>query len=264
MPVRALQLLILEQEATWLYGVHPFRYQKVQGLTVNDYIPRVNFSRWLLDQSLIFPSFSSDILFTDEAQFTREGIFNHQNQHHWTQANPHLTIERNHQHRYSVNVWAGILGDRLIGPHILPGPLNGENYAIFLDRTLPELLEEVPLDIRRRMWFQHDGAPPHFSIVARQVLNRDYRNRWIGRSGPVSWPPRSPDLTPLDFFLWGYMKSLIYETPVQSEEDLIARIATAAGDISDRPRTIKRVHESLENRCRLCITCNGRQFEQFL
>ena len=114
------------------------------------------------------------------------------------------------------------------------------------------------------MWFQHDGAPPHFSIVARQVLNRDYRNRWIGRSGPVSWPPRSPDLRPLDFFSWGYMKSLIYETPVQSEEDPIARIATAAGDISDRPRTIKRVHESLENRCRLCITCNGRQFEQFL
>ena len=51
------------------------------------------------------------------------------------------------------------------------------------------------------MWYQHDGAPAHFSIAARQVLNDKYPNRWIGRGGPVPWPPRSPDLTPLDFFL---------------------------------------------------------------
>ena len=38
----------------------------------------------------------------------------------------------------------------------------------------------------------------------------------------------SPDLTPLDFFLWGHMKTLVYETPVESEMDLIARIAVAS------------------------------------
>ena len=49
----------------------------------------------------------------------------------------------------------------------------------------------------------YDGAPAHFSIAARQVLNDKYPNRWIGRGGPVPWPPRSPDLTPLDFFFMG-------------------------------------------------------------
>ena len=53
------------------------------------------------------------------------------------------------------------------------------------------------------MWYQHDGLPAHFSIAARQVFNDKYLKRWIGRGGAVSWPPRSPDLTPLDFFLWG-------------------------------------------------------------
>ena len=46
-------------------------------------------------------------------------------------------------------------------------------------------------------------------------------NQWVGRGGPVS---QSPELTPLDFFLWGSMKSMVYGTPVTSEEDLISRV----------------------------------------
>ena len=87
-----------------------------------------------------------------------------------------------------------------------------------------------------------------FSIAARQVLNDKDPNRWIGRGGPVPWPPTSPDFTPLDFFLWGPMKSLVYDTPGESEQSLIARILLAAGDTSDNPRMVARVHRSLFNR----------------
>jgi len=45
-----------------------------------------------------------------------------------------------------------------------------------------------------------DGAPPHFSCFVTEVLNERFPNAWIGRSGPIPWPPRSPDLSPLDFF----------------------------------------------------------------
>jgi hypothetical protein len=48
----------------------------------------------------------------------------------------------------------------------------------------------------------------------------------VGRRGPVPWPPQSPDLTPLDFFLWGH-KSLVYETPVETQKELIAKILAA-------------------------------------
>lgn len=244
--------------------LHPFRYQRVQGLIPTDYPPRVQFSTFFLNQLRHTRNFSSRILFTDEAQFTRDGMFNHHNLHSWADENPHVIRQHGYQHRFSINVWAGIVADQLIGPHILPSRLTGAIYTTFLQQTLPELLEHVQPNVRRRLWFQHDGAPAHFARDARQVLDTNYPNRWIGRGGPVPWPPRSPDLTPLDFFLWGHMKSLVYETPVETEEDLIARIAVAAGDISDNPRMIASVHRSLENRCRLCIDQNGRHFEHLL
>jgi len=45
-------------------------------------------------------------------------------------------------------------------------------------------------------------------------LDATFSNRWIGREGPTHWPPRSPDITPLDFFLWGYVKDKVFSTPV--------------------------------------------------
>jgi hypothetical protein len=47
-----------------------------------------------------------------------------------------------------------------------------------------------------------------------KFLDRTFPGRWIGRDGPMPWPPRSSDITPLDFFLWGYVKSNVFRTPV--------------------------------------------------
>ena len=49
--------------------------------------------------------------------------------------------------------------------------------------------------------FQQDGAPPHWGSHVSRVWDAAFPNRWIGRDGPAPWPPRSPDITPLDFFL---------------------------------------------------------------
>ncbi|GFT41032.1 DUF4817 domain-containing protein [Trichonephila clavipes] len=62
----------------------------------------------------------------------------------------------------------------------------------------------TPAPILRHMWFQQDGAPSHYARHAREHLDRTFPNRWIGRGGPVAWPPRSPDLSPLDFSLGCY------------------------------------------------------------
>ena len=34
----------------------------------------------------------------------------------------------------------------------------------------------------------------------------------MGRRGSHEWPARSPDLTPCDFFLWGWLKEQVYST----------------------------------------------------
>ena len=70
-------------------------------------------------------------------------------------------------------------------------------------------------------------------------------------------------MTPLDFYLWGHMKSLIYETPVETEMDL-GRIVAAAGCIEDDPGLFVRVQESILRRYQKCIDVQGRHFEQFM
>ena len=161
-------------------------------------------------------------------------------------------------------MWAGILGDRLIVPYILSFRLNGRRYSKLVNYVLPELLEDAPLNVRQRMYFQQDGAPVHFSIALMNYLRATFGNRWIGRVGPVACSPRSPDLTCLDFFLWGHMKQLVYETVVETEEDLVARITVAASTIADMPGIFERTQQSMVRPCTACIQTNGRAFEQFL
>ena len=54
-----------------------------------------------------------------------------------------------------------------------------------------------------------ERAPPHFSCFVTDVSNERFTDAWIGRGGPIPWPPRSPDLSPLDFFsFWGTLRTL--------------------------------------------------------
>ena len=61
-------------------------------------------------------------------------------------------------------------------------------------------------------------------------LDATFANRWIGRDGPTPWPPRSPDITPVDFFLWGYVKNKVFSTPVPDITNLKARCIRCGPD----------------------------------
>jgi len=162
------------------------------------------------------PELLSVILFSDEASFTRDGVNNLRNVHTWSHDNSHETSVSNFKRRFTVNVWCGVLGNKLIGPFVFDSNLKGNAYEVFLRNGLPGFLEDIPLMIRSQMYFQHDGAPPHYTRHVRDYLNESFPNGWLRRGGPVAWPPRSPDLTSLDFYLWGHMKTLVYETKVGS------------------------------------------------
>jgi len=64
-------------------------------------------------------------------------------------------------------------------------------------------------------------------------LDATFTNRWIGRDGPTPWPPRSPDITPLDFFLCGYVKDRVFSTPVPDITNLKARITDAFATVTE-------------------------------
>ena len=159
-----------------------------------------------------------------------------------------------------TQVWYQRMGWNNCWPYhwsLLPNRLTGEIYLTFLRDMLPFLSDAVPLEIRQVMWLQHDG----FDRNVRTHLNVTYRNRWIGRGGPVPRPAWSPDLTPVDYFLWGSMKPLVYATPVTSEEDLIARVHGESEILSRQPHLLDHVRAAQRCRCRLCIDVRGTQFE---
>lgn len=244
--------------------LYPYHIQRVQALLPRDFPNRLAFSIWMLEMIGQNAEFLQHILFTDEANFSRDAIINYHNNHIWAEENPHAIVEAHHQEQFSLNVWVGIIGNHLIGPHFLPPRLNGDTYSQFLREELPGLLDEVPLDVRRAMWFMHDGAPPHFSLGTRQVLNERYPNRWIGRGGPQNWPARSPDLNPLDFSTWGHLKTLVYTTPVEDLVDLRNRIIFSCRVIQDSPDIFGRIRRSMHRRLDSCAMAEGGHFAHLL
>jgi len=128
-------------------------------LRTGDFAERLEFCKWLNGSHQLHHY----ILFTDEAQFNRDSANNTHNSHVWADENRHTTVESNFQLHFIVNVWCAVLDDQLIGPFILQGRLTAEAYLRFLQEELPRILEDMPLDKRGRMYFQHDRAPPHSS-----------------------------------------------------------------------------------------------------
>jgi hypothetical protein len=89
-----------------------------------------------------------NILFSNKAHFTSDGVNNTRNSHLWNHDNPCATVKSNYQHRFSVNVWCGFIGDQQIGLYIFPQRLTGDIYPNFLQDELPALFEDVPLQTR--------------------------------------------------------------------------------------------------------------------
>jgi hypothetical protein len=79
-------------------------------------------------------------------------------------------------------------------------------------------------DLQPTIIFQQEGALQHWGRIVRDYLDATFLNRWLGRDGPFAWPPQSLDITPLDVFLWGYVKDKVYATKGTGVEDLKTRI----------------------------------------
>ena len=70
-----------------------------------------------------------------------------------------------------------------------------------------------------KVYFQQDGAPVHCTAANLQFLEESFPGKVIARKAEFEWPPYSPDLNPCDFFLWGYLKSLVYADPPPATTD---------------------------------------------
>ena len=97
---------------------------------------------------------------------------------------------------------------------------------------------------------------------ARAAVDK-YRRRFPDRRIP-SRSVFTPELTLLDYYIWGHMKTLVYETKVDSREELRHRIFAAAVHIRSHPDSIASAIQSLLLRAENCIGTGGGHFEQLL
>lgn len=242
---------------------HPYRLHVSQALTPADYPRRREFCNWYLQKIREDENFHNKILWTDESYFASNGYFNRNNVHYWAQENPHIHVPRRNQGRFGCNVWCGLIGNRLIGPIVFQGQLNGQRYLDFLTTEIEDLLDNLPLAVQRDMWFQQDGAPAHNARVVTQYLDNRFENRILATHSETAWPPRSPDMTPLDFFLWGFLKNRVYQNrnPCNNIEELQQRIMDAC---NVNRCTLGRVVRSVSRRCIMCLEADGQNFEHLL
>lgn len=238
---------------------HPYRVTLQQALLPRDNERRFDWCNWALINVEGNSDFLSNIVWSDEALFQRTGLLNRHNAHYWAMENPSWGLSTRHQVRWSINVWCGIWKDRLLGPVFYEGTLNGQRYLQLLQDIIPDFVDDIPLSALRSLWFQHDGAPAHQTAGVRSFLKDCFGQQIIGYGGSVEWPPRSPDLTPLDFFLWGYIKDQVYATPHTSLLDLRRRITDACNSVT--PSMLRNVHAELLSRIQMCIVSNGELFE---
>ena len=127
-----------------------------------------------------------------------------QNSHVWVEANPHAASVHCHQKHFCTQC----LGRHcawLIGLYSLPWQFSAQIDCVFLEEKLPEMLEDIPLALRRNM------------VPA-----------WWGCGSLCTSPPWSLDLTSVDFFQWGHIKALSYMSPVDSEVLIACFIKAAA------------------------------------
>ncbi|GFW70986.1 uncharacterized protein TNCV_190771 [Trichonephila clavipes] len=110
----------------------------------------------------------------------------------------------------------------------------------------PETSTRTESAATNELWFQQDGATCHTACATIDSLKDTFGDRLISRFGPVNWPPRSCDLTPLDYVLWGYVKSLVYGDKPQTLDHLEDNIRRVIADI--RPQMLEKVIENWTSR----------------
>jgi len=107
--------------------------------------------------------------------------------------------------------------------------MDGMIYLHMLENWLMPQLNEDSNDYI----FQQDSSPAHYHKDVRGYLNRNLPQRWIGHTGKeddalMRWPPRSPDVTPCDFFFWEFVKDTVFVPPLPANlQDLRNRITAA-------------------------------------
>ena len=165
------------------------------------------------------------IIFSDEAHFDLGGYVNKQYCRIWSTENPHAFIEKS-THPKRITVWCGFWSIGIIGKFFFENEqvtVNDDRYRAMLNEFLFTKIEE---EIIGNIWFQQNGATCHTTEATLDVL----RPGFADCRADVVLPPRSCELTPLDYYLWGAVTDKCYADKPEAIDALKDNMREAIGE----------------------------------
>ena len=237
----------------------PYRPRLINKLNEDDPDRRIEFCEKILNEVHSDGNFLKKILWTDEANFYLDGCVNRHNCVYYRESNPLIFFEKS-QFSPKILVWMGVCYDGIVGPFIFKECVNAGNYLNLLQSSVVPVLREK-FDMGQIV-FQHDGAPSHFARCVRDYLDLTFPGRWIGRRGVIDWPARSPDLTVMDFSIWGYLKDRVYSHQPTTLDELELALFLEAQQIPKE--MIEKACLSVYERVEMCIAAEGDNVDNIM
>lgn len=259
---RSTMLRVMKEDL----GMYSYRIQTVQKLTTADKSRRMELVQVLADKIEISKSFLSNLWTSDEAHFHLDGQVNSKNNIFWGTSPPSEVRERP-LHSSKVTVWVAMSVRGIIGPIFFEDEngstvtINSERYVAVLNKFWVDLEQFCGTKINRQ-WFQQDGATPHTANISIEWLKQHFNSRVVSKRCEIQWPPYSPDLSPPDFYLWGYLKDRVYQEKPKDLHQLKQKIREEIESI--QTKVLKGVMQNFALRLKKCLDAKGGHLENML
>lgn len=244
--------------------MYPYKIQITQKILPADKPRRLAYANFVINMAQTEVGFWRNIIMSDEAHFMLSGAVNKHNSRYYATENPEI-IHEEPLHDQKVSVWCGIYAGGIIGPYFFENSrgkavtVNGPRYREMITDFLQQELQDRELN---NYWFQQDGATAHTAAETIDLLKPMFPNRLISKNGDFDWPPRSPDLTAPDFFLWGYLKSKVYTNKPKSTRAFKRNIQREIARIP--AEMIEKTMENAEKRAHSCVRAHGGHLKDII
>uniref|UniRef100_A0A914CN24 DUF4817 domain-containing protein n=1 Tax=Acrobeloides nanus TaxID=290746 RepID=A0A914CN24_9BILA len=246
---------VLNKLNTWFLDgpkIRSFHSNHMELLTLEaeDMEERKKFAKEQLDHLHNWSPLLKSMWFTGEAKFYTDGrvecnnlVYTGNRKTDDSVGWPHKIVRQYQpsQEPY-VTVWVAMNAELFIGPYFFDGELSHESYKETLENFVHEL-RKVTSSLEHPI-FIHDDSKAHLSADVTAYLEQQFPHHWIGTGSTyAAWPHHSPDLSPINFFLWGYIKGRVYKTIIKEGdlEELKQRIQSAFKNV-----TLDLLEESVE------------------
>ncbi|GFX86893.1 DUF4817 domain-containing protein [Trichonephila clavipes] len=210
-----------------LLQLYPYKLQSCHELLPADTAQREAFAKWAFSKMEQDPTWVFNILWRDEAHFSLHGPFFFETQ-------------------CPVNGWITVIAHRYL--------------TLLRETVVPCLIQRGQIS---NVTFMQDGATSHTANPVKTFLIQTFgEDRIVSRRCRYPWPPRSPDLTPADFWLWGYLKSRVYLSGPSSLPELKDAIRREVSSI--HPDMLHSAVAGFVTRLECLLPCGGGHVEHIL